>query len=99
MVRAGLFLYDHLGGRRVLPPTRSLDLSTAPEGEPLRKNFKRAFEYSDCWVDDARLVVLNAVDVRKRGGAVLTRTSLVSARRTGAEWRVELRGDRDGRIL
>jgi glycerol-3-phosphate dehydrogenase len=76
-----------------------VDLSTAPEGEPLRKNFKRAFEYSDCWVDDARLVVLNAVDVRNRGGAVLTRTSLVSARRTGAEWRVELRNGRDGRIL
>src|SRR6202012_2896040 len=95
MVRAGLFLYDHLGGRRFLPPTRSLDLWTAPEGEPLRKNFKRAFEYSDCWVDDARLVVLNAVDVRGRGGVVLTRTSLMSARRTGAEGRVELRSGGD----
>jgi D-erythritol 1-phosphate dehydrogenase len=99
MVRAGLFLYDHLGGRRILPPTRSLDLSIAPEGEPVRKNFKRAFEYSDCWVDDARLVVLNAVDVRNRGGLVLTRTSLLSARRADKEWRVELRNERDGRIL
>lgn len=99
MVRAGLFLYDHLGGRRMLPSTRSLDLWTAPEGEPIRKTFKRAFEYSDCWVDDARLVVLNAVDVRRRGGLVLTRTSLLSARRTAEEWRVDLRNGRDGRIL
>ena len=81
MIRAGLFLYDHLGGRKVLPPSRTLDLSTAREGDPIRKNFKRAFEYSDCWVDDARLVVLNALDVRKRGGRILTRTALVSARR------------------
>ena len=99
MVRAGLFLYDHLGGRRILPPTRSLDLSTAPEGEPIRKNFRRAFEYSDCWVDDARLVVLNAVDVRNRGGMVLTRTSLELARREGDQWRVDLRNARDGQSL
>ncbi len=99
MLRAGLFLYDHLGGRRILPPTRSLDLSRAPEGEPIRKNFKRAFEYSDCWVDDARLVVLNAVDVRNRGGTVLTRTSLESARREGDQWRVDLRNVRDGQSL
>ena len=99
MVRAGLFLYDHLGGRRILPSTRSLDLSKAPEGEALRKNFKRAVEYSDCWVDDARLVVLNAVDSRKRGGTVLTRMPLVSARRTGDKWRVDFRSERDGRLL
>src|SRR5579872_4946797 len=99
MIRVGLFLYDHLGGRQILPPTRSVDLSVAPEGKPLRKNFKRAFEYSDCWVDDARLVVLNAVDVRNRGGMVLTRTSLVSARRVGDKWRVDLRSVLDGRLL
>ena len=99
MVRAGLFLYDHLGGRKILAPTRSLDLLKAPEGEPLRKNFSRAFEYSDCWVDDARLVVLNALDVRKRGGTVLTRTPLTSARRVADTWRVELRSERDGATL
>jgi D-erythritol 1-phosphate dehydrogenase len=98
MLRAGLFLYDHLGGRRVLPPTRKLDLTSAPEGEPIRKTFKRAFEYSDCWVDDARLVVLNALDVRERNGLVLTRTALLSARREGKAWRAEF-SDRDGRIL
>ena len=91
MVRSGLFLYDHLGGRKILPPTRSLDLLKAPEGTPLRKTFRRAFEYSDCWVDDARLVVLNALDVRKRGGMVLTRTPLTSARREANTWRVDLR--------
>ena len=99
MVRAGLFLYDHLGGRKILAPTRSLDLVKAPEGEPLRKNFSRAFEYSDCWVDDARLVVLNALDVRKRGGTVLTRTPLASARRIADTWRVDLRSARDGSTL
>jgi D-erythritol 1-phosphate dehydrogenase len=99
MVRAGLFLYDHLGGRRILPPTRSLDLSTAPEGEPIRKGFKRAFEYSDCWADDARLVVLNAVDLRARGGVVLTRTSFVSARRADNEWRVDFMNVRDGQSV
>jgi len=99
MVRAGLFIYDHLGGRKMLPPTRSLDLSTAREGEPIRKNFRRAFEYSDCWVDDARLVVLNAVDVRERGGLALTRTPLVSARRSGDAWTVELLSAGDGQAL
>ena len=65
----------------------------------MRKNFSRAFEYSDCWVDDARLVVLNALDVRKRGGTVLTRTPLASARRVADTWRVDLRSARDGNTL
>ena len=99
MIRAGLFLYDHLGGRKMLPPARSLDLSRAREGDPIRRSFKRAFEYSDCWVDDARLVVLNALDVRARGGVVLTRTGLISARRGSDGWTVELRDGRDGRSL
>jgi D-erythritol 1-phosphate dehydrogenase len=99
MIRAGLFLYDHLGGRKVLPPTRTLDLSTAREGDPIRKNFKRAFEYSDCWVDDARLVVLNALDVRERGGLILTRTALLSARRDRESWTVELRDARDSQSM
>src|SRR5579863_6038864 len=58
MIRLGLFLYDHLGGRKTLPPSRGVDLASAPEGQALRKTFRRAFEYSDCWVDDARLVAL-----------------------------------------
>ena len=95
LVRTGLFLYDHLGGRKLLPPTRVLDLKTAPEGEPLRKDFARAFEYSDCWVDDARLVVLNALDASLHGARVLTRTALVGARRIADKWHVTLRS-KDG---
>jgi glycerol-3-phosphate dehydrogenase len=90
MIRAGLFLYDHLGGRKKLPPTRTLDLAQAPEGRPIRKEYGRAFEYSDCWVDDARLVVLNAVDARNRGGVVKTRSPLVGARRESEAWEVTL---------
>lgn len=97
LVRLGLFLYDHLGGRKILPPTRSLDLRTAPEGRPIRKDFRRAFEYSDCWVDDARLVVLNALDARERGALVLPRTRAVSARRDGDGWHVTLEDVRSGR--
>jgi len=99
MIRLGLFLYDHLGGRVKLPPTRALDLTSAPEGRPIRKAFRKAFEFSDCWVDDARLVVLNALDLRKRGGTVRVRTPLVGARREGASWTVELQDTVSGERL
>ncbi|MGC8470025.1 MAG: glycerol-3-phosphate dehydrogenase [Acetobacteraceae bacterium] len=92
MVRLGLFLYDHLGGREKLPGCRRIDLRRDPEGAPIRDRFRTAFEYSDCWVDDARLVVLNALDAAARGAEVLTRTEVVSARREGGLWRVSLRG-------
>jgi glycerol-3-phosphate dehydrogenase len=91
LVRLGLFLYDSLGGRKKLPGTRRLDLHDAPEGRPIRPEFRTAFEYSDCWVDDARLVVLNAIDARMRGASILTRTPAVGARREGEEWRLSLR--------
>ena len=93
LIRTGLFLYDHLGGRKLLPPTRTIDLRKEPEGVPLRKDFVRAFEYSDCWVDDARLVVLNALEASRRGARVLTRTALASARRSGEKWNVRLRSE------
>ena len=96
LVRLGLFLYDHLGGRKRLPGTRSIRLADAPEGRPLKDRFKRAFEYSDCWVDDARLVVLNAVDAAKRGARIMTRTRAVSAVREGGAWRAELADVRTG---
>ncbi|MGD0721260.1 MAG: glycerol-3-phosphate dehydrogenase [Roseiarcus sp.] len=99
MVRAGLFLYDHLGGRKTLPPTRSLDLAVAPEGRGIRPAFRRAFEYSDCWVDDARLVVVNALDLKERGGLVRPRTPLISARREADGWRVVLRDEATGAAL
>lgn len=88
MIRLGLFLYDHLGGREVLPGTATLDLRRDPAGAPLQDRFERAFEYSDCWVEDARLVALNARDAVERGATVLTRTRVVSAERADGLWHV-----------
>ena len=90
MVRIGLFLYDHLGGREKLPASRALDLRRAPEGVPVKDAFPRGFEYSDCWVDDARLVVLNVLDAARRGAAVRPRTAAASARRADGLWQVTL---------
>ncbi|MPZ57450.1 MAG: glycerol-3-phosphate dehydrogenase [Rhizobiales bacterium] len=96
LMRLGLFLYDHLGARKILPSTRTVDLTHHPYGIPLQRRYRSAFEYSDCWVDDARLVVLNAVDAVERGAAIRTRTRCVRAER-GEEWRLILnaRGRRD----
>jgi glycerol-3-phosphate dehydrogenase len=90
MIRLGLFMYDHLGGRKILPPTRSVDLTTDETGKPLKDEFTRGYEYSDCWVEDARLVVLNARDAKARGAEIRTRTKVVSARRDGTEWTVDI---------
>ncbi len=97
MIRAGLFLYDHLGGRRILPPTKVVDLRRSPVGEPLKPTFTSAFEYSDCWVDDARLVVLNARDAAARGADIRTRTACVSARRVDRTWTLQLSSGEDVR--
>ena len=97
LIRLGLFLYDNLGGRKRLPGTRSLRLAQDPEGAPLRDMYKKGFEYSDCWVDDARLVLLNALDAANHGATVLTRTPCVSARREGGVWRIETQDSRTGR--
>lgn len=91
LVRLGLFLYDHLGGRKKLPGTRTLDLRRDPEGAPLLDQYTRGFEYSDCWVDDARLVVLNALDAAERGARVLTRCEVATARREDGAWTVTLK--------
>ena len=90
VLRLGLFLYDHIGGRRTLPPTRVLDLRRGAEGAPLKAAYRRGFAYSDAWTDDARMVVLAALDAAERGARILTRTRLVSARREGAVWRATL---------
>ena len=90
LIRLGLFLYDHLGGRKILPGTRTLDLAQAPEGAPLKPAFRHAFEYSDCWIEDSRLVVLNARDAEARGATILTRTRVTQAAREGDLWRIEL---------
>ena len=91
LIRLGLLLYDTLGGREVLPGTRSVDLTRDPVGAPLQERFRRAYEYSDCWVEDSRLVVLNARDAEARGARIMTRTEVVSARREDGVWRVTLR--------
>ena len=93
LVRLGLMLYDTLGRRRRLPGTRTLDLARAPEGAPLSSEFRIAYEYSDCWVDDARLVVLTALDAAERGARILTRCPCTAARRDGGRWTVSMRDE------
>jgi glycerol-3-phosphate dehydrogenase len=90
MIRAGLFLYDHLARRDVLPGSASMDLREHPLGHCLQPHLKRAFVYSDGWVDDARLVVLNAIDARSRGARIVTRTRCVAARRGEKGWTATL---------
>ncbi|MFZ9394620.1 MAG: glycerol-3-phosphate dehydrogenase [Erythrobacter sp.] len=92
LVRLGLFLYDHIGGRKRLPATQSIDLSAHPAGEPLKPEFTKAFVYSDCWVDDARLVVLNARDAADRGAEVQTRCRVTALQREGDLWRIDAGG-------
>lgn len=98
LIRLGLFLYDTLGGRTILPGTRRLDLTVDPAGRPLQPGFRLAWEYSDCWVQDARLVVLNARDAAARGARILTGTRVVSATRTsdqaGGGWTIVTEGHR-----
>lgn len=91
LLRLGLFLYDHIGGRRKLPAT----VMRALDDHILKSDFVRGFEYSDCWVEDSRLVVLNARDAEARGAVIRPRTEIVSATRAGALWQLRLR-DADG---
>jgi len=90
MIRLGLFLYDHIGGKRTLKGTESVDLARDPRGAKLKPSMTRAFEYSDAWVEDSRLVVLNAKDAAERGAEILTRTRATAARREDGHWRVTL---------
>ncbi len=96
LLRLGLFLYDHLGGRKRLPPTKTLNLATDPAGKPLKPGYTTAFEYSDCWVDDARLVALNARDAADRGAEINTRVKMVSARRENGTWHATLHDEISG---
>ncbi len=89
LLRLGLFLYDHIGGRHLLPPTRSVDLSRDEVGKPLMPNrYTKGFEYSDCFVDDARLVVLTARDAADRGAEIRTRSRAVEIRQVDGIWHV-----------
>lgn len=85
LMRLGLFFYDHIGGRKILPASRSVRLANGAYG-PLRAGLDHGFAYADCWVDDSRLVVLNALDAAQRGASIRPRTRFVSARVEGAQW-------------
>jgi glycerol-3-phosphate dehydrogenase len=90
LIRLGLWLYDHLGGRKILPGSKGIDLTKDPAGQPLKSEFVRGFEYSDCWVDDARLVVLNARDAADRGADIRVQTEVVAGERIGGHWNLTL---------
>jgi glycerol-3-phosphate dehydrogenase len=96
LLRLGLFLYDHIGGRNLLPPTRSVDLASDEVGKPLIANrYTRGFEYSDCFVDDARLVVLTARDAADRGAEIHTRSRAAEIQQVEGIWHVTVE-DTDG---
>ena len=90
LLRLGLFLYDHIGGRKILPPTRTISLRTPPHAQFLEDRLVKGFEYSDCWVEDSRLVVLNAVDAADRGADIRTRTECTALARGGQLWNATL---------
>lgn len=93
MLRAGLFIYDHIGGKSSLPDADAVDLSEHPAGAALYNEFTGGFEYSDGWVDDARLVVLNAVDAQRRGAEIRRDCPVTAIRRKGDLWHVEAGGN------
>lgn len=90
LIRLGLLMYDNLGGRKILKATTAVDLTTAPEGAPLKERFKKAYEYSDCWIEDSRLVVLNARDAQARGAKINVRTKVISAEQVDGVWHVTI---------
>jgi len=93
LIRLGLFLYDTLGGRKILPATTTLALTGRPEGAPLQDRFHKAYEYSDCWIEDSRLVILNARDAEARGATILTHSTVVSAEVHDGIWSVTIAGE------
>ena len=96
LLRLGLFIYDHLGGRKALAKSRKISLASDQAGAPLKSDYKIGFEYSDCWVDDARLVILNAQDAAEKGAKVLPRHEVISVRGENGAWVIETR-DRDSK--
>ncbi|WP_331461867.1 glycerol-3-phosphate dehydrogenase [Roseibium limicola] len=96
LIRLGLFLYDNLGGRKILPGTATLKLSGSVEGDPLQDRFAKAYEYSDCWIEDSRLVVLNARDAVNRGADIRTRTRVTAATQTDGIWSIEMVDEASG---
>ncbi|MGL5115135.1 MAG: glycerol-3-phosphate dehydrogenase [Beijerinckiaceae bacterium] len=95
LLRLGLLIYDNLGGRKLLPATKTLDLRSDAAGAPLKQGYGKAFEYSDCWVEDTRLVILNAMDARERGATLRTNTQFLGCTRDADRWELHL-GARGG---
>tara|TARA_R110002124_G_scaffold48148_9_gene142441 strand:- start:3754 stop:5376 length:1623 start_codon:yes stop_codon:yes gene_type:complete len=96
LIRLGLFMYDNLGGRKILPATTSIKLGGTREGAPLKERFKKAYEYSDCWIQDSRLVVLNARDAQARGATINTRTKVTAAAQVNGIWQVSVEDTNKG---
>ncbi|QFT61123.1 Aerobic glycerol-3-phosphate dehydrogenase (plasmid) [Sulfitobacter sp. THAF37] len=99
LIRLGLFMYDNLGGRKILPGTTSVDLHNSPEGAPLKPKFEHAYEYSDCWVEDSRLVVLNARDAQARGARILSRHKVTGAEPSEGGWTVTMQDTNTGQTV
>ncbi|MFK7761772.1 MAG: glycerol-3-phosphate dehydrogenase [Roseobacter sp.] len=99
LIRLGLMMYDNLGGREILPATQTLQLKNTVEGAPLKGKFEKAFEYSDCWIEDSRLVVLNARDAETRGAEILVRTKVLSATRVSDVWDITLEDQASGTVF
>ncbi len=97
-IRLGLFLYDHIGGRRRLPASRSVRIAGTPLGAALAESIRYGFAYSDCWVDDSRLVVLNALDAAERGAKILTRTKFIGASRVDSLWHAQVQDTKTGKV-
>jgi len=99
LLRLGLFVYDHIGARKRLPASKGVRLRDRPLGQPLQGHLHHGFIYSDCWVQDSRLVVLNAMDAAARGARILTRTRLISATRRNALWEATCEDTRSGKRM
>jgi len=97
MIHAGLFLYDHLGGHQKLPSSKKVDLQQIEAGTPLNKELKTGFSYHDCWVDDARLVILNAIAARQKGATLLTRMRCIHAEQLKKGWEIVMEDVQSGR--
>ena len=99
LIRIGLFLYDNLGSRKLLNKSKFIDLTNDVAGNVLKESYNKGFEYSDCWVDDSRLVILNAQDAHLKGAKVLPRTSCVNAVAKEGKWNLTLREDNNGNLI
>lgn len=96
LIRLGLFIYDHLGKRKLLPATRTVNLHKDPTGSVLKKHYKKAFEFSDCWVHDSRLVVLNARDAKEKGAHIASRCKVIHANADQGLWKITVEDQHTG---